>query len=340
MDESEYIQGDKFEYHPPEDELVPGSPLDRFKTLIEQADHNEIDLAEAALIIASEEYPGLKESAYLDELDKYADDISVLISGESDPWRIIGFINEYLFNQKGYRGNQTDYNDPRNSYLNEVLDRRTGLPITLSLVYLEIARRLNVPIEGIGLPGHFIVRYHKPGSAESQSLSESNSSRQFPSSLQSGLTKLLQSAEDIDGQVDETVDILIDPFSKGEILSEEDCIRRIREVYGRTAPFLATFMRPVKSRQFLMRMLSNLRANYTQQPDFERAMRIQEFMIVLSPGDYSEIRDRGAIHFRLGHFWAAIRDMRSYLQHVPNAPDAAQINQHIRNIYQEMVVRN
>jgi len=338
MDDANYVYGDAFDYHPEREEIDLSSPLGRFKQLLEaHPDPNaEIDLAEAALIVASEAYPGLKESAYIDELDRMADEVSVLISGESDPWRIVGNINDYLFNKKGFRGNQTEYNDPRNSYFNEVLDRKTGIPITLSLIYLEIARRLRLPIEGIGLPGHFIVRYHRPSDGQSFGLG-----RAALPSVQPGLTRLLES-EDLDNVVGESTDILIDPFNKGDILTEEDCIRRLQEAYGRNVPVLASFMRPVSDRQFLTRMLSNLKAAYTQQeqPDFERTLQIEQFIIALNPNDWSEVRDRGAIHFRLGHFWAAIHDMRVYLRHVPNASDAAQVQSHIRNIFSEMVVRN
>ena len=336
---NDYIYGDAFEYHPERTEIEANSPLGRFQTLLTASGTGEIDLAEACLIISSQQYPGLKESAYLDDPDKMADDVSVLISGETDPWRIVGSINDYLFNQKGFRGNQSEYNDPRNSYLNDVLDRRTGLPITLSLVYLEIAKRLHLPIEGIGLPGHFIVRYHQP-TDNTQTFSEGSLGRS-PLTLYPGLARLLET-EDVSDEVQEVADILIDPFNNGDILTEEDCIRRLQETYGRGVPVLASYLKPITSRPFLTRMLGNLKAAYTQQPepDFERTLQIEQFLIALNPQDWTEVRDRGAIHFRLSHFWSAIADMRSYLRHVPNAPDAAQIQSHIRNIFNEMVIRN
>lgn len=337
MSDNNYADGDIFNYYPERDYIDPNSPLGRFKTLIAQPDAT-LNLAEAALVIASQEYPGLKESAYLDEIDQMADDVSVLLSGETDPWRVIGILNDYLFNKKGFHGNQIEYNDPCNSYLNDVLDRHTGIPITLSLVYLEIARRLQLPMEGLGLPGHFIVRYHKPAAGQSSSLVEGSRNSQTIPGIQPGMARLLQPAEDTDEE--EAITILIDPFNKGDIISEEDCIDQLRQLYGRNAPFLSTFMRPVTNHQFLTRLLNNLKTNYSRAEDFERTLRIEQFIIALNPSDWSEIRDRGAIHFRLGHFWSAIHDMRSYLRHVPNASDTDQINNHIRKIYQEMVVRN
>lgn len=118
-----------------------------------------IPLAEAALIMACEEYPQLELSPYLDMLDLIAGAAQQQLSGSEPPAAIIGKINQVLFDTYGFHGNTDDYYDPRNSFFNDVLDRRVGIPITLSVVYLEVARRLNVPIVGVGMPGHFIVKY-------------------------------------------------------------------------------------------------------------------------------------------------------------------------------------
>jgi regulator of sirC expression with transglutaminase-like and TPR domain len=118
-----------------------------------------IPLAEAALLLACEEYPQLEISPYVDQLDEIASRIRPHVYEGASPLDKVAAINEVLFNQFGFRGNSDDYFDPRNSYLNDVLDRRLGIPITLSAVYLEVARRLNYPIFGVGMPGHFIVKY-------------------------------------------------------------------------------------------------------------------------------------------------------------------------------------
>jgi len=118
----------------------------------------EIDLAYAALCLAQSDEPELDAQMYLDRLDRLAAEISDRLPPENYPLRILRTINQYLYEELEFRGNITDYYDPRNSFLNYVLDRRTGIPITLALVYLEVAKRLSFPMEGIGLPGHFLVR--------------------------------------------------------------------------------------------------------------------------------------------------------------------------------------
>ncbi|MEI8190762.1 MAG: transglutaminase-like domain-containing protein, partial [candidate division NC10 bacterium] len=118
-----------------------------------------IDLAQAALFIAKEEYPDLDVAVYLARLDAMGEEVQRLADGSLDPHRLIAALNEHLFRQLGFHGNPENYYDPRNSFLNEVLDRRTGIPITLSAVYLEVARRIGFPLHGVGMPGHFLVKY-------------------------------------------------------------------------------------------------------------------------------------------------------------------------------------
>ena len=119
-----------------------------------------IPLAEAALLVAREEYPQIEISPYLDMLDHMAKVAQEKLSGTDSPVGVVEKINAVLFETFGFRGNTEDYYDPRNSFFNAVLDRKVGIPITLSAVYMEVARRLNVPIFGVGMPGHFIVKYY------------------------------------------------------------------------------------------------------------------------------------------------------------------------------------
>lgn len=121
-----------------------------------------IDLAEAALLIAKEEYPNLEVTHYLARLDALADELRDRVGDPGDPHRLIAGLGDYLFREQGFRGNADDYYDPRNSFLNDVLDRRMGIPITLSTVYMEVGRRLGVRLHGVGMPGHFLVKYVGP----------------------------------------------------------------------------------------------------------------------------------------------------------------------------------
>ena len=117
-----------------------------------------VDLAKAALYLAQEESPELNVDTYLHKLDQMASEVAARLPAEPYPLRIIQTINGYLYEDLGFYGNTESYYDPRNSFLDQVIDRRTGIPITLALVYLEIARRINFPMVGVGMPGHFLIR--------------------------------------------------------------------------------------------------------------------------------------------------------------------------------------
>ncbi|HIK46878.1 MAG TPA: tetratricopeptide repeat protein [Leptolyngbyaceae cyanobacterium M65_K2018_010] len=119
---------------------------------------DQVDLAKAALYLAQEDYPDLDIAAHLALLDRMAETLRPRLPQETYPLKIIRAINQYLFDELNFRGNTVDYYDPRNSFLNEVLTRQVGIPITLSLVYLELAKRIGFPMAGVGMPGHFLIR--------------------------------------------------------------------------------------------------------------------------------------------------------------------------------------
>lgn len=120
---------------------------------------DEIDLAAASLLIAEAEYPGLDVAAYLAMIDDMAEAVRArMTSGVDAVWHA---LNHYLFDELGFRGNDDDYYDPKNSFLNEVIDRRVGIPITMSLIYLEVGRRLGMELDGIAFPGHFLVQHRR-----------------------------------------------------------------------------------------------------------------------------------------------------------------------------------
>src|SRR5205085_6469830 len=119
-----------------------------------------IDLVRAALAVAREEYPDLDEGRYLRVLDGLAQGVLAGLPAGATPERRVGRINTHLFHELGFCGNHNDYYDPRNSFLNEVLDRRTGIPLTLSIVYMEVGRRCGLSVDGVGFPGHFLCKVH------------------------------------------------------------------------------------------------------------------------------------------------------------------------------------
>ena len=125
---------------------------------------DEIDLAWAALLIAASEYPELDVIAQMEVLDSLAAGAAKGMGDDGDPLSSVNNLSAYLFDEVGFHGNDSEYYDPRNSYLNEVLARRMGIPITLSLVCIEVGKRLGVPLEGVGMPGHFLLRHRdEPG---------------------------------------------------------------------------------------------------------------------------------------------------------------------------------
>jgi len=132
-------------------------------TEIVRKNPEEIDLPKAALLIAAEEYPALSIEAYLNKLSDLGDKVADRVAGQAGEDVRISALHDFLFLEYGLRGNSEDYYDPRNSFLNEVLDRRKGIPITLCLVYKEIAKRIGLRMDAIGLPGHLVLRYESGG---------------------------------------------------------------------------------------------------------------------------------------------------------------------------------
>lgn len=254
-----------------------------------------IDLAKAALYIAQEEYPQVDPAKYLNALDTMAAEVRERLPAQRYPLRVIQTINQYLYSDLGFTGNTADYYDPRNSFLNQVMDRRTGIPITLSLVYLEIARRIDFPMVGVGMPGHFLIR---------------------PDFEDAG--------------------IWVDAFNAGEILFPEDCKELLSRMYGHPVPLLPEFLEPVSPRQFLARMLSNLKLIYVTQNDAPRALEVVDRILLLFPDSLTELRDRGILYYQDGYVEEAIEDLEAYLAQVPEAEDAGDIRQLVESLRSDL----
>jgi regulator of sirC expression with transglutaminase-like and TPR domain len=159
----------------------------QFQALIARA---RLPLDEAALAIAAEEYPDLDAGAYLAELDRLARRVERLSPAPLRAASTLRALREVIFEEEGFRGNEKAYYDPRNSYLNEVLDRRLGIPISLSLLFMEVARRAGLDLAGVGFPGHFLVKLSPEAGPE----------------------------------------VFIDPYNEGELLTAEECVARFKNV--------------------------------------------------------------------------------------------------------------
>src|SRR5207245_7427775 len=137
--------------------MTPTEARAAFSRLL-QTPEPELDLAEGALLVAAEEYPELRPSVYLDQIARMATDLKRRIRAEIEPDRVVEICNDYFFEELQFKGNRQEYYDPRNSFLNEVLDRRVGIPITLAVIYVEVGDRAGLPLRGGGLAVPFLVK--------------------------------------------------------------------------------------------------------------------------------------------------------------------------------------
>jgi regulator of sirC expression with transglutaminase-like and TPR domain len=264
-----------------------------FTQEIQQPDA-QISLERAALYIAQEEYPTLDVEAYLNGLDTMAADVLEQLPATQYPMKILRTINQYLYEDLGFTGNRTEYYDPRNSFLNEVIDRRMGIPITLSLVYLAIAERIGFPMIGVNMPGHFLIR-----------------------------------------PAVEEMEVFVDPFHQGEILFAQDCEDLLVKVFDRRVELRPEYIESVGNRQFLGRLLTNLKVIYINQKSFSKALDALDRILLLFPDSALELRDRGVLNYRLNHYTAARHDFQQYLAIAPTAEDAQLIREILDDLPEE-----
>jgi regulator of sirC expression with transglutaminase-like and TPR domain len=265
------------------EDRMPQTGRERFVELVSGSEE-ALDLAEAALLIAQEEQPQLDVSAYLHKLEELAAAVRTRLSESSSPSDIVLNLNIHLFREEGFRGNTSAYYDPANSFLNEVLDRKTGIPITLSVVYIEVARRLGLPLVGVGFPGHFLVKYTGP---EGDVVLDP-----FLGGITLDHQQLTHKLQTMYGEQN--------------------------PLLGQIPQLLA----PASKKDILVRMLRNLKGVYFQKNDFARALSVIERILLIEPDVPAEIRDRGSVHQRLGHLQAALRDFQRYVTLAPHADDA------------------
>ncbi|MXY20043.1 MAG: tetratricopeptide repeat protein [Dehalococcoidia bacterium] len=255
-----------------------GSLLSQFAEVTDRPDY-EIDVARAAMLLAAAEYPNLNVERELFTFQRLAGAISSKFLDDDDPLYCVNVISEHLFDNMGFRGDEDNYYDPRNSYLNQVIERRTGIPITLAVVYMEVGRRLKVPLLGIGMPGHFLVRHR------------------------------------------EIENLYIDTFNGGILLSEEECREILSDRTLGDLDWSSDLLKPVLNREIVARMIRNLKAIYMTDQDFVRALTVSEFALALDPHSAMDRRDRGIVHYQLGHSAEALDDLVYYLDLAPNGPD-------------------
>src|SRR5687768_16227336 len=192
------------------------------------------DLAPAALAIARVEYPSLNPGSYVAALDRMGQEAAARMQHTADD--SVRAFNEYLYDEQGFSGNRDRYDDPRNSFINEVLNRRVGIPISLAVVYLEVARRAGLHVDGINFPGHFLLRARDAVATDARS------------------------------EV-----VIIDPFHGGAQLSEYDCRQLLRQHVGDQAAFDTALLAPATRHEIVVRMLVNLKRLYVRMRSFPQA---------------------------------------------------------------------
>jgi regulator of sirC expression with transglutaminase-like and TPR domain len=247
----------------------------------------DIPLFWAALLVARDEYPDLDLSEYEARCDALESELRARLPEEAAEQDRLAAINRFLFDEKGFTGNQQDYYDPRNSYVNDVLDRKLGIPLSLGLIQLELARRLGVPLEGVSFPGHFLVR--------------------LP----------------VDGGL-----LVLDPYHRGRSVDADELRERAKPHVGGADlddSDLLRLLAPASHRGILMRMLRNLKALYSEQEAWDKAVRCADRLVSLDPLQVEEVRDRGLLYLKLEHGAAAARDLAQYLAQKPDAEDAATV---------------
>ncbi len=247
-----------------------------------------IDLAQACLMIAQDAYPSLDVERYLGEIERIALRLRARLPQSGGAEERIVALNEFLFDDLGFWGNADDYYDPRNSYLNEVIDRKTGIPITLSILYMEVGRRIGLPLEGVSFPGHFLVRVQvRSGMLVVDPFS--GGAPQSEAELRARLKRVIPEGATSEVPVAE---LPLDPF-----------------------------LEPANKRQILTRVLRNLKGIYRETDKPERMLEVLNRMLVLTPDASAELRDRGYVYQRLECWRPALRDLTDYLEREPDAPD-------------------
>ncbi|MGC4085214.1 MAG: transglutaminase-like domain-containing protein [Vicinamibacterales bacterium] len=248
------------------------------------------DLAVGALLMARVAYPNLDAQPYLDRLDALGREALDYVSAATtttleipphvDPlvFARIAALNEFLFGQERFVGNDSHYDDPRNSFLNEVLDRRTGIPITLALVYIEVARRAGIQVEGVNFPGHFLVRCRgAKGTRYSR-------------------------------------DLIIDAHHRGALLTEDMCRDLLARHTGSEVVWDSHLLSRATKLQILTRMLLNLKRAYVRLYSFQQARDVTELLLAVNPSAVAERRNRGLLAYHLNDLPSALRDLQTYLE--------------------------
>lgn len=266
--------------------------LEYFASLV--ADDASLSLTEAAVAIAQDEYPGLDPQTVLSDIDALAAALKRRIPGDAMPLQRLRLLNRYFFQELGFAGNVNDYYAADNSYLHRVLTLRRGIPITLAVLYLELATQIGLVARGVSFPGHFLVKLRMPqGEVVIDPFTGESLSR-------------------------DELDELLAPY------------RRRQGLVGDFEAPLGLFLQAAAPREVVARMLRNLKEIHRSAEDWPRLLAVLDRLIVLLPQAWEERRDRALTYAEIGDSAAAVPDLAAYLEHRPGADDHAALSERLR----------
>lgn len=250
----------------------------------------DLELDKAALYLAGEEYPSLDVEGYLRLLDDLAAQIRVVAEPQRDQQDLIDALGHHLFDELGFAGDTDNYYSLENNLLNRVLDRRKGIPVTLSLIYLELGKRLGIRCHGVGLPGHFLV----------------------------GLDEL---------------DLYLDPFNNGQLVSAADCRKLVREIKGPHWGWREEYLSPYNNKDILYRILNNLKSMLLRAGDYHRAVEFLKKMALVSPASPHLNRDLSWCFANMHQHQLALRHLENYLQSIWPSQETSEMEHQIKSLW-------
>lgn len=255
-------------------------------------------LADRALEIAVDEYPDLKAHLYASLLDKYVSEIRSLLHVKPSTVQVVKAINHYLFYEQGFAGNEENYYDPRNSYLNEVMDRKLGMPVALGIIYMEIGRRLGLSISGINFPGHFLVRI-----------------------AEGGCEMII---DPYDGGI----------LLAHEDLNER--LKAIYGQNAPTVQENPDMLKEANDTEILVRILIHLKNVYSSSGNIYKLLTVMDRIIDLDPDSPHELLDRAMVYEELDYARQAVLDYQRYLELSPDAEDVDEVVSVIKDLEQKV----
>ncbi|OUM03573.1 SirB1 family protein [Variovorax sp. JS1663] len=268
--------------------------LEYFESLVRSDDH--FPLLEAAASLAQDEYPELDVQQVLGDVDQLLARLKRRLPADAAPLQRLRALNQFFFHDLSFGGNVNDYYDPDNSYLNAVLRTRRGIPISLAVLWMELAQGLGLQARGVGFPGHFMLKVTLPK-----------------------------------GQV--VIDPFTGKSLSREELSERlEPYKRSSGLVGDFDVPLGLYLQPASPREIIGRMLRNLKEIHRSQEDWQRAIAVQDRLVALLPEAWGEHRDRGLAHAEQGNTARAVRDLETYLAHAEDALDIDAITERVATL--------